>query len=103
MPDKRSDSKSAARSAAEKIVDKAEELADDLVGGADVVPGTPGSRPPTVDEPTEPTSPLPPKADQKGATPYGPTGAEPPGSVTAREEVMRQQGAFLTTGDAGAD
>ena len=97
MPDKRSDSKSAARSAAEKIVDKAEELADDLVGSADVVPGTPGSRPPTVDEPTEPTSPLPPKADQKGATPYGPTGAEPPGSVTAREEVMRQQGAFLTT------
>ena len=67
MPDKKSDSKSAARSAAEKLVDKAEQFADDLAGSADVVPGTPGSRPPTVAEPTEPTSPLPPKADQKGA------------------------------------
>ena len=85
------------RTATEKIVDKAEKVADDLTdalsSGGDVVPGAPGSRPPTVDEPTEPTGPLPPKADQKGATPHSPTGAPSKDG----EDATRQQGAYLTT------
>ena len=85
------------RTATEKIVDKAEKVADDLTdalsSGGDVVPGAPGSRPPTVDEPTEPTGPLPPKADQKGATPHSPTGAPSKDG----EDATRQQGAHLTT------
>ena len=97
MSAKKPHDKSAARSTAEKIVDKAEQLADGLTQSEDVLPGAPGPTPPPVAEPTEPTDPLPAKADQKGATPYSPTGAEPPGSVTAREETMRQQGAYLTT------
>ncbi|WP_299023244.1 catalase [uncultured Dietzia sp.] len=60
---------------------------------ADVVPGVPGSAPPSVDEPTDPTGPPPPKADQKGATPFSPTGAE----SADPEDAARQQGRFLTT------
>ena len=89
--------KSDPRSAAEKIVDKAEKVADDLTDalppGGDVIPGVPGSKPPTVAEPTEPTDPLPPKPDQKGVTPHSPTGAPSKDS----EDAQRQQGAYLTT------
>ncbi|HMT48635.1 MAG TPA: catalase HPII, partial [Dietzia sp.] len=60
---------------------------------ADVVPGVPGSAPPSVDEPTDPTGPPPPKADQKGATPFSPTGAE----SADPEDAARQQGRILTT------
>ena len=89
--------KSDPRSTTEKIVDKAEKVADDLTDaltpGGDVIPGVPGSKPPTVEEPTEPTDPLPPKPDQKGVTPHSPTGAPSKDS----EDAQRQQGAYLTT------
>ena len=56
-------------------------------------PGRPASRPPTLAEPTEPTGPLPPKSDQKGAEPHSPTGAE-----TGTDPLATaQQGTFLTT------
>ena len=60
---------------------------------SDPAPGRPSSRPPSLQEPTEPTGPLPPKSDQQGAQPRTPTGAEP-----GREpSTTAQQGEFLTT------
>ena len=57
------------------------------------VPGVPTSAAPSLEEPTEPRGPLPPKPDQAGLetrTPTGtPTGAPP--------EAVAQQGAYLTT------
>ncbi|MDN5686654.1 MAG: catalase [Brachybacterium sp.] len=56
-------------------------------------PGRPGSRPPSLEEPTDPTGPLPPKLDQEGAQPRTPTGAEP----GPERSTTAQQGEFLTT------
>src|SRR4051812_15324521 len=44
----------------EKIVDTAK---DAIQSGAPTVPGAPGSDPPSLEEPTEPREPLPPKAE----------------------------------------
>ncbi|GAA1490786.1 catalase [Brachybacterium sacelli] len=56
-------------------------------------PGRPSSRPPSLEEPTEPTGPLPPKPDQEGAEPRTPTGAEP----GPERSTTAQQGEHLTT------
>ncbi|MDX3660107.1 catalase [Streptomyces sp. ID05-26A] len=57
------------------------------------IPGTPGSEPPSLTEPTEPRGPLPPKHDQTGPETVSPTGA-PTG---APQVSQGQQGEFLTT------
>ncbi|MBB5832993.1 catalase [Brachybacterium aquaticum] len=56
-------------------------------------PGRPGARPPSLEEPTRPTGPLPPAPDQQGAQPRTATGADPGPDRT----TTAQQGAFLTT------
>ncbi|MFI7551497.1 catalase [Micromonospora sediminimaris] len=57
------------------------------------VPGAPGSAPPTLDEPTTPHEPLPPKPEQGAPQTRTPTGAETGAPATANG----QQGTFLTT------
>nr|NLD41376.1 catalase [Actinomycetales bacterium] len=73
----------AAKNAAEKIAD--------AVAGI-TIPGSPGSEPPSLEEPTEPRPPLPPKPDQQTVHPVSPTG-KPSGAPGDRA----QQGKFLTT------
>ncbi|SMC81877.1 catalase [Lentzea albidocapillata] len=75
------------KAALEKAVDKVTELVNPPI------PGTPGSEPPSLDEPTEPRGPLPPKPDQTGPETVSPTGAP-----TGAPQLSRgQQGEFLTT------
>ncbi|MFI9123093.1 catalase [Streptomyces bikiniensis] len=62
-------------------------------GPAEGVPGVPSSGPVTVEEPTEPHGPLPPKPDQTGPETVSPTG-QPTGADQAR---VAQSGAYLTT------
>ncbi len=57
------------------------------------IPGVPSSQPPSYDEPTQPTGPLPPKPDQAGPDTRTPTGA----ATGAPAEAVAQQGEFLTT------
>ncbi|MGB2571234.1 catalase [Micromonospora citrea] len=57
------------------------------------IPGAPGSAPPTVEEPTTPHDPLPPKPEQAAPQTRTPTGAETGAPTTANG----QQGAYLTT------
>ncbi len=57
------------------------------------VPGVPTSRAPSLEEPTEPRAPLPPKGDQAGPDTRTPTGAE----TDVSPEQVAQQGPFLTT------
>ncbi|MEV4754385.1 catalase [Micromonospora sp. NPDC049559] len=68
----------------------AEKVADALTPD---VPGAPGSAPPTVEEPTTPREPLPPKKEQGAPETRTPTGAKTGAPTTANG----QQGAFLTT------
>ncbi|MGQ5261122.1 catalase [Micromonospora sp. ZYX-F-536] len=75
--------KNAVKTASEKITDA---LSPD-------VPGAPGSAPPTVEEPTTPRGPLPPKGEQGAPQTRTPTGEETGAPTTANG----QQGAFLTT------
>ncbi|WP_114854910.1 catalase [Brachybacterium sp. YJGR34] len=56
-------------------------------------PGRPGTRPPSFEEPTVPTGPLPPPADQQSTRPRTPTGAAPGADPT----TTAQQGEHLTT------
>ncbi|WP_433286782.1 catalase [Micromonospora sp. CA-244673] len=57
------------------------------------VPGAPGSAPPSVEEPTTPHGPLPPKEEQGAPDTRTPTGAE-----TGVPKIAKgQQGAYLTT------
>ena len=58
------------------------------------VPGVPTSVPPTLEEPTAPHGPLPPKPDQAGPDTRTATGA----ATGAPPEAVAQQGAYLTTG-----
>src|SRR5699024_9674674 len=76
----------AAEAAARKLADAAGRIAED-VAGRNVFPGAPASAAPSVEEPTQPADPLSPKPDQKGATPYGPTGRP----SADDEEAARQQ------------
>lgn len=56
------------------------------------IPGSPGPIPPPEDEPRDPVEPMPPKRDQQGPAPVGPTGADP-----ANHGLRAQRGRFLTT------
>ena len=58
-----------------------------------VVPGVPASEPPSLEEPTAPREPAPPKADQRPPEAVSPTG-KPTG---APEDSRAQAGAYLTT------
>ncbi|MFB7244144.1 catalase HPII [Streptomyces populi] len=74
---------------ADKVVEKVQEA----VGSGTDIPGAPAPVPPSVDEPTRPTGPLPPKPDQRGPDTYSPTGQA---TSTPQDEVA-QGGEFLTT------
>ncbi|WKU04957.1 catalase [Micromonospora sp. HUAS LYJ1] len=73
------------------VVDAAAEKVSHLM--TPEVPGAPGSAPPTVDEPTTPHDPLPPKKEQGAPETRTPTGA----ATGAPTGANGQQGAFLTT------
>ncbi|MBM7081906.1 catalase [Micromonospora humidisoli] len=73
------------------VVDAAAEKVSQLM--TPEVPGAPGSAPPTVDEPTTPHDPLPPKKEQGAPETRTPTGA----ATGAPTVANGQQGAFLTT------
>ncbi|GGP03935.1 catalase [Nonomuraea glycinis] len=62
-------------------------------GGPAEIPGVPNSAPPSLEEPTEPREPLPPKPDQSGPDTFSPTG-QPTGAPQAK---VAQDGAYLTT------
>ncbi|WP_405559732.1 catalase [Streptomyces sp. NBC_01180] len=81
--------KNPAKAVAEKVADA---LADGP-GAAGELPGRPGPVSPPVDEPTEPTAPLPPKADQSGPDTVTPTGQ----ASGADQKAVAQSGAYLTT------
>jgi catalase len=57
------------------------------------IPGVPASEPATLDEPTTPREPLPPKPDQQGPEAVSPTGTPTGAPLTARA----QSGQYLTT------
>ena len=57
------------------------------------VPGVPGTGEPTIEEPTAPRQPLPPKPDQGAPERVTPTGAPTDAPMSA----MAQQGEYLTT------
>jgi catalase len=76
-----------AKKAAKKVADSAAALLEPTI------PGTPGSAPPDVDEPTEPHDPLPPKPDQGTPDTRTPTGAD----LETDPTLTAQQGAYLTT------
>ncbi|AWB93451.1 catalase [Aeromicrobium chenweiae] len=82
------------------LVGKARDIAGEVahevkaaMSAGPIIPGTPGSGTPTLEEPTEPRDPLPPKPAQHGPIPHSPTGAPSKDSDTA----AAQQGARLTT------
>ncbi|SDY36622.1 catalase [Modestobacter sp. DSM 44400] len=58
-----------------------------------VIPGVPGSEPPTVEEPTQPREPLPPKSGTRSPEAVSPTG-KPTG---APADARGQSGPYLTT------
>lgn len=76
-----------AKKAAKKVADSAAALLEPTI------PGAPGSAPPSVEEPTEPHDPLPPKPDQGTPDSRTATGAD----LGADPTAAAQQGAFLTT------
>ena len=83
-----------AKKAAKKVkdtVDKAVEVAGELLDPT--IPGTPGSAPAPLDEPTTPIEPLPPKPDQGTPDTRTPTGTQ----LDAKPTDAAQQGAYLTT------
>ncbi|MEU3167141.1 catalase [Streptosporangium sp. NPDC006930] len=76
----------------DKVVDKVVDAVSGD-GSSDVVPGRPSSGTPSLDEPTEPRAPLPPKPDQSGPDPFTPTGQPADVPPAARA----QGGEYLTT------
>ncbi len=74
---------------AEKVAAKVQ----DAVDPGNEIPGAPGLVPAPVNEPTEPTGPLPPKPDQRGPDTFSPTGQA---TGTDQKEVA-QGGDRLTT------
>ncbi|MGN6299702.1 MAG: catalase, partial [Angustibacter sp.] len=81
----------AVKDAVEGAVEGAAAKAADLLTPA--VPGAPGSAPPSLEEPTAPTAPLPPKDDQGAPETRTATGEPTDAPVTARA----QRGELLTT------
>ncbi|WP_148573646.1 catalase [Nocardioides caldifontis] len=61
--------------------------------GDGLIPGVPAPEPPSLEEPTQPRGPLPPKPDQGQPKPSSPTGAD----VGAPPTAAAQQGEHLTT------
>ncbi|TYB66640.1 catalase [Nonomuraea sp. PA05] len=78
------------KSAVGKVVDA---VTDGGPASKAEIPGAPNSEPASLEQPTEPREPLPPKPDQTGPDTGSPTG-EPTGAPQA---AMAQTGAFLTT------
>lgn len=84
----------AVKKAARRTAEAAEAIADSAAAMLEKpVPGAPGSEPPTLEEPTEPREPLPPKPDQTGPDVRTATGEE----VSSDPTTRAQKGAFLTT------
>ncbi|MGW4840242.1 catalase [Streptomyces globisporus] len=83
------DKKNPVKATADKMVEKVQEAVDP----SNEIPGAPGPVPPSVDEPAEPTGPLPPKSDQRGPDTYSPTGQE----TGIPQKEVAQDGAYLTT------
>ena len=81
----------AVKDGVESGIGKVANLAREALGVT--IPGTPGSAPPSMAEPTEPREPLPPKADQASPAPRSATGAE----VGAAPTDAGPQGSWLTT------
>ena len=79
--------------ARDKAGEVVHEVTQAVAAQADLVPGTPGSGTPTVEEPTEPHDPVQPKPAQHGPVPHSPTGAPSKDG----EPAAAQQGAHLTT------
>ncbi|MFH9298635.1 catalase [Streptomyces sp. NPDC017520] len=84
-----SEKKNPVKAAADKVVEKVQ----DAAGPANEIPGAPGPVPPPVDEPIEPTGPLPPKDDQRGPDTYSPTGQK----TGVPQKKVAQGGERLTT------
>lgn len=84
---------SAAADKAAQTVRKAARKVQDAVRAGNAIPGAPGVEAPPVDEPTQAREPLPPKPDQRGPSPYSPTG-QPTG---APQSQVAQDGEYLTT------
>ncbi|WP_340556448.1 catalase [Streptomyces sp. GSL17-111] len=80
------------KAAADKAAEKAR-AAVRQVAGEDGIPGRPAPEPPSLEEPTRPRGPLPPKPDQRGPETRSPTG-EPTGVDRA---AVAQRGERLTT------
>ncbi|OBF93754.1 catalase HPII [Mycobacterium sp. 852002-51152_SCH6134967] len=98
--------KEAVKGMVEEAKGKAKEAAGTLLGNEELkregqaeqhnpsyIPGAPGPEAPSVDEPTAPRDPLPPKPDQTAPELRTATGTVTDGPLTARG----QQGAYLTT------
>ncbi|KUI05266.1 catalase [Mycolicibacterium acapulense] len=98
--------KEAVKGIVEEAKGKAKEAAGALIGNEELrregkaeqpnpsyIPGAPGPEAPSIDEPTAPRDPLPPKVDQGAPELRTATGAPAEGPLTARG----QQGAYLTT------
>ncbi|GGL62850.1 catalase [Streptomyces fumigatiscleroticus] len=76
--------------AAQKVTDTVQEA---VTGSEEKIPGVPNSVPPSVEEPTTPREPLPPKPDQSGPATMSPTG-----QATGVDQAQVAQGdAYLTT------
>ncbi|WP_333771676.1 catalase [Streptomyces sp. IBSBF 2435] len=84
-----SEKKNPVTAAADKVVEKVQEA----VHPGNEIPGAPAPVPPSVEEPTEPRGPLPPKPDQRGPDTYSPTGQP---TRTSQDKVA-QAGSYLTT------
>ncbi|MGW2787250.1 catalase [Streptomyces populi] len=69
------------------------EKVQEAVGPGNDIPGAPAPVPPSVDEPTRPAGPLPPKPDQRGPDTYSPTGQ----ATSTPQDKTAQGGEFLTT------
>ncbi|BBY18926.1 catalase [Mycolicibacterium litorale] len=82
--------KSVVKDAKDKVKEAAERLQQH---SPSYIPGAPGSQPPSLQEPTTPREPLPPKPDQGGPDLRTATGLSVGGGHTARG----QQGEYLTT------
>ncbi len=84
------DASKAAKAVKDAVESTAEKVADAVTPD---IPGAPASAPPTVEEPTTPRQPLPPKSDQAAPETRTATGAE----TGADPAAAAQQGAQLTT------
>ncbi|MFF8553664.1 catalase [Streptomyces sp. NPDC015501] len=84
-----SEKKNPLKAAADKVAEKVQ----DAIDPGNEIPGAPGPVPPSVDEPTSPADPLPPKHDQRGPDTYSPTGQE----TGVPQKEVAQSGAYLTT------